>query len=165
MKLRMSVASPTPPPLDLFEALVLGVGWLIGIPGVCAGGATSFTCGRGVTSFNLVGAWACGGKQDQRLESIVLERFRRVKSNTRGANVNQWDKWSTYGWNVRCRNGRRCRGKVFLSSGGSFVVFPFEGVCFLDLCTVRVSSHFLQVHLYGVLKSLILLLEEPYTAV
>lgn len=58
---------------------------------------------------------------------------------------------------------------MFLSSGGSvlLILFPSERGCLLDICTVGVlvSSHLLQVHLYGVLHSLILFLEGPYTAV
>ena len=60
MKLRMSVASATPP-LDLLDILVLGV-WLIGIPGVGADGATSLTCERAVRSFDLP-ALDCGRRQ------------------------------------------------------------------------------------------------------
>jgi hypothetical protein len=77
------------------------------------------------------------------------------------------NKWNTYGWVVGCHNRRRCRGEVFLSSRGSFILFPFEGGRFLDICTVRVlvSSHFLQVHLYDLLQPLVLLLEGPYTTV
>ena len=61
----MSVASVTPP-LDLLGALVLGVIWLIWIPGVCAGGTTASVCGRDVESFELVDALDCGRKRGQR---------------------------------------------------------------------------------------------------
>lgn len=77
----MSVASATPT-LDLFEALVLGV-WLIGIPGVVAGGITSLTCGRELRSFNLVGALDCGGRHDQR-QRVLNWRDPGVPNQTRG---------------------------------------------------------------------------------
>ena len=52
------------------------------------------------------------------------------------------------------------RGLVLLK------LLPSEGRCLLDVYTFRVLvfSH-LQVHLDGVLQSLIILLEGPYTAV
>lgn len=86
MKLRMSVASATPL-LDLLEVLVLGVGWLIGIPGVGTGGVISLTCGREresleVRSFDLLGALDCGGRQD-RYQRVLYWRGAGVSNQTR----------------------------------------------------------------------------------
>jgi hypothetical protein len=59
----MSVASETPP-LDLLDILVLGVCWLIGIPGVGAGGVRSLPCER-EESFDLLSGVHYGRGHDQ----------------------------------------------------------------------------------------------------